>query len=92
MTCYADPRADEVVLGSIPGSPPDLSLADKGCSFEPRCALAEEICAREVPLLTPLGVGKVACHVRARERQPVAVEVDGTAGDFAAREAGDAVG
>ena len=26
LSCYADPRADEVVLGGIPGSPPDLSL------------------------------------------------------------------
>ncbi len=26
LSCYADPRADEVQLGGIPGTPPDLSL------------------------------------------------------------------
>jgi oligopeptide/dipeptide ABC transporter ATP-binding protein len=66
LGCYADPRADEVRLGGIPGSPPDLSLRQDGCSFTPRCPLAEEICRSEDPPLTPLGAGRAACHVRAR--------------------------
>ncbi len=66
LSCYADPRADEVHLGGIPGSPPDLSLAEPGCPFTPRCALAEGICASVDPPLTPLGHGCAACHVRAR--------------------------
>jgi oligopeptide/dipeptide ABC transporter ATP-binding protein len=67
LSCYADPRADEVVLGGIPGSPPDLSLDLQGCPFAPRCPEVEDICRRIDPPLTPLGRGQVACHVRARE-------------------------
>jgi len=65
LGCYADPRADEVVLGGIPGSPPDLSLPQQGCTFAPRCTLAEDICLEVDPPLTPLGAGEAACHVRA---------------------------
>jgi oligopeptide/dipeptide ABC transporter ATP-binding protein len=65
LDCYADPRADEVKLGGIPGSPPDLSLPQDGCSFTPRCPLAREVCRREDPPLAPLGQGRAACHVRA---------------------------
>jgi oligopeptide/dipeptide ABC transporter ATP-binding protein len=66
LSCYADPRADDVQLGGIPGSPPDLSLALAGCSFAPRCPLAEQLCLDVEPPLTPLGAGDAACHVRAR--------------------------
>jgi oligopeptide transport system ATP-binding protein len=31
-------------LPALPGSPPDLSQPDAGCSFAPRCALATEAC------------------------------------------------
>lgn len=67
LRCYADPRADEVHLEGIPGSPPDLSLQQDGCPFTPRCPLAEDICREQDPPLSPLGAGRVACHVRARE-------------------------
>jgi oligopeptide/dipeptide ABC transporter ATP-binding protein len=67
LDCYADPRADEVVLGGIPGSPPDLSQPPTGCSFAPRCPLAEDICLQTDPPLTPLGAGRAACHVRAAQ-------------------------
>ena len=66
LNCYADPRADEVRLGGIPGAPPDLSLPQAGCSFAPRCPLAEDICRTADPPLSPLGPGRAACHVRAR--------------------------
>jgi oligopeptide/dipeptide ABC transporter ATP-binding protein len=66
LSCYADPRAEHVHLGGIPGSPPDLSLAEPGCPFRPRCPLAEDVCRAANPPLTPLGHGRSACHVRAR--------------------------
>ncbi|MGH3472965.1 MAG: ABC transporter ATP-binding protein, partial [Nocardioidaceae bacterium] len=69
MSCYADPRADDVTLGGIPGSPPDLSLPLGGCAFVPRCPLAEDVCRDTEPPLTPLGGGRAACHVRARQAQ-----------------------
>jgi len=65
LRCYADPRADEIHLDGIPGTPPDLSLAQGGCSFAPRCPLVQEICHRVDPPLAPLGHGSAACHVRA---------------------------
>jgi oligopeptide/dipeptide ABC transporter ATP-binding protein len=72
LGCYADPRAEEVHLGGIPGAPPDLSRSDPGCSFTPRCPLAEDVCREVEPALTPLGHGCAACHVRARAEKGAA--------------------
>jgi oligopeptide/dipeptide ABC transporter ATP-binding protein len=66
LSCYGDPRADVVEIGGIPGSPPDLSLPNTGCSFAPRCPIAEDICRTTDPPLAPLAPGRAACHVRAR--------------------------
>jgi oligopeptide/dipeptide ABC transporter ATP-binding protein len=74
LACYADPRADDIRIGGIPGTPPDLSLSQTGCSFTPRCPLAEDVCRELDPPLSPLGRGRAACHVRAREAM-VATEV-----------------
>jgi oligopeptide transport system ATP-binding protein len=42
----------------IPGSPPDPSHRPPGCPFNPRCALAIDVCRREAPALSALtGVG-----------------------------------
>ncbi|MGI8880931.1 MAG: ABC transporter ATP-binding protein [Jatrophihabitans sp.] len=76
LNCYADPRAEVVELGGIPGSPPDLSVDQSGCSFTPRCPLAEDVCQYVDPPLTALGHGQVACHVRA----PSAIIEKGVAG------------
>lgn len=65
LGCYADPRADEVHLAGIPGSPPDLSQDLAGCPFAPRCPEAIDICRDIDPPLEPLGSGAAACHVRA---------------------------
>jgi peptide/nickel transport system ATP-binding protein len=47
---------------ALDGSPPNLSAPPPGCRFHPRCALAGEICRREVPALTTLAPGhRVAC-------------------------------
>jgi len=66
LSCYADPRAERITLGGIPGSPPDLSLPLPGCSFAPRCPAVETVCYEQEPPITPLGAGCAACHVRAR--------------------------
>jgi len=65
LRCYADPRAEEIHLAGIPGSPPDLSLPVSGCAFASRCPLVQDICWKVVPPLAPLGGGLAACHVRA---------------------------
>jgi oligopeptide/dipeptide ABC transporter ATP-binding protein len=69
LNCYGDPRADVVEIGGIPGSPPDLSQPNTGCSFAPRCPIAEDICRTADPPLSVLAPGRAACHVRARAGQ-----------------------
>ncbi len=65
LNCYADPRAKEINLGGIAGSPPDLSLPLSGCSFADRCEFVVDVCRQVDPPLRPLGAGLAACHVRA---------------------------
>jgi oligopeptide/dipeptide ABC transporter ATP-binding protein len=67
LGCYADPTAEVVQLGGIPGTPPDLSEPLEGCAFAARCSRVEEICHRVEPKLTPLGRGRAACHVTAAD-------------------------
>jgi oligopeptide/dipeptide ABC transporter ATP-binding protein len=48
----AIPRPDRVSrapLSAIPGSPPDLSRPQDGCSFQPRCPVAGDICRTVAP-------------------------------------------
>ncbi|MFI7148748.1 dipeptide ABC transporter ATP-binding protein [Nonomuraea sp. NPDC050022] len=65
----AMPRIDEHSAGrrlpAIPGAPPDPANLPPGCPFHPRCRLSEDICAQEVPALSPrAGDGHLAaCHV-----------------------------
>jgi oligopeptide/dipeptide ABC transporter ATP-binding protein len=70
LDCYADPQAEVVQLHGIPGTPPDLSAEVRGCSYAPRCPLAEDICHQVDPPLSPLGEGRAACHVRTRATRP----------------------
>lgn len=50
-------------LYSIPGTPPDLTLPIKGCSFAPRCRHAQEDCvAREPELLFDHGHALACFH------------------------------
>ncbi|WP_372348318.1 ABC transporter ATP-binding protein [Streptomyces sp. KL116D] len=52
-------------LTGIPGSPPDLELlgtaGHQGCAFAARCAVAQERCHTEPPVLVAAGAGRVAC-------------------------------
>ena len=52
-------------LATIAGSPPSLIALPNGCSFNPRCSYASEICRNEVPVLRTVGTqGSVtACHL-----------------------------
>jgi peptide/nickel transport system ATP-binding protein len=53
-------------LNPIPGSPPDLSAADIGCAFQPRCRHAIDRCGIERPWLEPTKAAsrhRVACFV-----------------------------
>ena len=49
-------------LAPIPGKPPVLSGPARGCSFAPRCPLADSRCRSERPTLRPLAGRLAACH------------------------------
>ncbi len=61
------PRVDrrrDKRLKSIPGAPPNLLVAPKGCPFAPRCEYVRPRCQEQNPLLTPVSSGhQVACWV-----------------------------
>ncbi len=80
-TLFTQPRHPytEVLLSAIPqphtgqrrqrmllaGDPPSVSNPLPGCTFHPRCALAQERCRLEAPRLTPRADGRLlACHLR----------------------------
>jgi len=62
---HAIPRVDQdgAELNSIPGSPPNMTRAQKGCPFEPRCRYAGEDCKISLSPLTEFAPGrKRACN------------------------------
>ncbi len=51
-------------LTTIRGNVPGLSHIPSGCSFHPRCPIAEDICSREEPVLREISRGHlVECHL-----------------------------
>ncbi|MEO9338278.1 ABC transporter ATP-binding protein [Mesorhizobium sp. SB112] len=58
------PRAGQAAgsLKGIPGVVPGVLSYPAGCRFHPRCALAQSICASELPHLQIHGAAAVACH------------------------------
>lgn len=64
-------------MTSIPGSSPNASSVPTGCSYHPRCPLADEQCELEDPPLYDVQEGQVsACHYweSVAERVPLAYE------------------
>ena len=50
-------------LDTIPGFPPGIGVAIRGCVFADRCAMAEEICRTTEPALAPVRDGHTSrCH------------------------------
>jgi oligopeptide/dipeptide ABC transporter ATP-binding protein len=57
-------ESDRRLLGTIPGSPPDLRTPPPGCRFHPRCPLAMDVCREIVPEEVRYADGvRVACHL-----------------------------
>ncbi|WCN11239.1 ABC transporter ATP-binding protein [Marinomonas mediterranea] len=55
--------AEDDVLATIPGNPPNLLNLPTGCPFQARCEHAEARCLEEEPSLTEYEEGKLrACH------------------------------
>jgi len=56
--------SDRRLLGTIPGSPPDLRTPPPGCRFHPRCPLVLDVCREIVPDEVRYADGvRVACHL-----------------------------
>jgi len=53
LTSFPKLRGPRVKLSGIPGSPPDLRGALKGCPFVPRCGFATDACATVDMALAP---------------------------------------
>lgn len=50
-------------MTTIPGLPPNLADLPQGCSFAPRCPMAQEICRQERPPLREVAPDRTsACH------------------------------
>ena len=62
-----DPRVAQRIEAAVTGEVPDPARPPSGCSFHPRCPLAEEVCRTTEPRLLDLAPGHAAaCHVAAR--------------------------
>jgi oligopeptide/dipeptide ABC transporter ATP-binding protein len=70
MACIPQLEEASTRLGSIAGVMPGLRDIPPGCSFHPRCPIAEARCAVETPVLRPLRrAHSAACHL-ARAEEP----------------------
>ncbi|NTW12571.1 MAG: ATP-binding cassette domain-containing protein, partial [Anaerolineales bacterium] len=64
LKAFPDLSKPEKQLTSIPGYPPKLEDLPAGCRFAPRCPLAFDRCAVDLPQLHELGDGHIAsCHL-----------------------------
>ena len=52
---------EDRIRQGLEGNPPNLADPPSGCRFHPRCALAMDICRREVPPMTQENGHRVAC-------------------------------
>ncbi len=63
-----DPSLVQPITPTVVGEVPNPVAPPPGCTFHPRCALAEDRCRSVLPLLETLRPDhEAACHVRARE-------------------------
>ncbi|GGK84861.1 dipeptide/oligopeptide/nickel ABC transporter ATP-binding protein [Sphaerisporangium melleum] len=81
-------RGERRVLHGIPGSPPDLSLVEPGCSFAPRCPYAFDACGEVTPAPLPVGATTAACLQHDRTLRPAGPDPGLAARRFTAEDAG----
>ena len=65
LSCLPAPRRGREPLTAIEGQPPDLAHLPAGCSFAPRCSLAEARCRERTPPLDAIAPDHLVACVRA---------------------------
>jgi oligopeptide/dipeptide ABC transporter ATP-binding protein len=70
LECLPTLRRGREPLTAIEGQPPDLAHVPPGCSFAPRCPIAEPRCTQTPPPLEPIDAEHLVACVRARETTP----------------------
>jgi peptide/nickel transport system ATP-binding protein len=64
IRAFPDVTGVRTLIAGIPGAPPDLRTAIRGCPFVDRCAVAIDTCRSTEPALRAVGEGHVAaCHL-----------------------------
>lgn len=69
MKSLPDPGNLRHGLSGIPGSPPNLRTLPVGCSFAPRCPVAQPSCSTLEPELDTLSAGLVRCPITSQEER-----------------------
>jgi peptide/nickel transport system ATP-binding protein len=67
LNCLPTLRRGREPLTAIEGQPPDLASVPEGCSFAPRCPMAEPRCSETRPSLEPVDSEHLVACVRAGE-------------------------
>jgi peptide/nickel transport system ATP-binding protein len=67
LNCLPTLRRGREPLTAIDGQPPDLAAVPPGCSFAPRCTLAEAACTETRPVLAPVSAEHLVACRRAGE-------------------------
>jgi peptide/nickel transport system ATP-binding protein len=67
LDCLPTLRRGRAPLTAIEGQPPDLANVPEGCSFAPRCPMAEPRCSETRPALEPVDSEHLVACVRASE-------------------------
>jgi peptide/nickel transport system ATP-binding protein len=67
LACLPTLRRGREPLAAIEGQPPDLAHLPAGCSFAPRCPVAERRCAEASPTLEAVGPEHLVACLRAGE-------------------------
>jgi peptide/nickel transport system ATP-binding protein len=67
LNCLPTLRRGREPLTAIEGQPPDLANVPGGCSFAPRCPMAEPRCEETRPSLEPLDAEHLVACLRAEE-------------------------
>src|SRR2546427_1108729 len=67
LSCLPTLRRGREPLTAIDGQPPDLAAVPPGCSFAPRCPIAEPRCIEARPALEPIAAGHLVSCLRAED-------------------------